>query len=71
MRALGASGIMLAMTRPAPFTSSRLLLIADSRRAMPEPAGFPVRRYRLARLRLEARPTEPSRRFEHLKRVFD
>jgi hypothetical protein len=40
---------MLAMTRPAPFTSSRLL----------------------ARLRLEARPTEPSRRFEHLKRVFD
>jgi hypothetical protein len=61
--------MMLAMTRP--LTSSKLLLVADSRPAMPDPATLPVRRYRLARLRFEGRPAEPSRRFEHLKRVFD
>ena len=66
MWGLAAPRIMLAMTRP--FTSSKFMLIADTRPAMPEPAGVPVRRYRLARL---GRPSEPSRRFEHLKRVFE
>jgi hypothetical protein len=60
---------MLAMTPPS--TSSKFLLIADTRPVMPEPAGVSVRRFRLARLRLESRPSEPSRRFEHIKRVFD
>lgn len=69
MRALAAPGMMLAMTPSA--TPSRLLLIADPRPSMPRPARVPVRRYRLARLRFEGRPTERSRRFEHLKRVFD
>jgi hypothetical protein len=60
---------MLAMTRPD--TSSKLLLVADTRHADTEHATVPVRRYRLARLRLEGRSAEASRRFEHLKRVFD
>jgi hypothetical protein len=30
-----------------------------------------VRRYRLARLRLEGRPVAPERRFEHVKRSYD
>lgn len=57
------------MTRPV--TSSKLLLIADTRQTDTEPSTIPVRRYRLARLRLEGRSAEASRRFEHLKRVFD
>jgi hypothetical protein len=57
------------MTRPS--RAPKLLLIADVRPATSEPAGAAVRRYRLARLRFEGRPSEPSRRFEHLKRVFD
>jgi hypothetical protein len=69
MRPLLRGWIMLAMTRPV--TSSKLLLVADTRHSDTEDATIPVRRYRLARLRLESRPTEASRRFEHLKRVFD
>ncbi|HEY2771411.1 MAG TPA: hypothetical protein VGI87_12620 [Solirubrobacteraceae bacterium] len=57
------------MTRP--LTSSKLLLVADTRQTDTESATVPVRRYRLARLRLEGRPAEASQRFEHLKRVFD
>ena len=30
-----------------------------------------VRRYRLARLRLEGRPVAPERRFDHVKRSYD
>jgi hypothetical protein len=69
MRALGREWIMLAMTRPV--TSSKLLLVADTRQTETEPSTVPVRRYRLARLRLEGRPADASRRFDHLKRVFD
>ena len=61
--------IMLAMTRP--IRSSRLVLVADPRPASPLPETAPVRRYRLARLRLEARSPDESERFTHLKRVFD
>ena len=60
---------MLAMTRPT--RSSRLVLVADPRPASPFPETAPLRRYRLARLRLEARTPEASERFTHLKRVFD
>jgi hypothetical protein len=57
------------MTRPA--ISSKLLLVADPRPVSPEPGTVPVRRYRLARLRLEARSADPANRFDHLKRVYD
>lgn len=57
------------MTRPA--ATSRVLLIADRRPTAPDSTGVPVRRYRLARLRLDGRPTAPGSRFEHLKRTFD
>jgi hypothetical protein len=30
-----------------------------------------VRRYRLARLRLAGRSSDPEARFEHLKRIYD
>jgi hypothetical protein len=64
-----ASAIMLAMT--SPVTSSKVLLVADRRRAPTKHAAAPLRRYRLARLRFDGRAAEPSNRFEHLKRVFD
>jgi hypothetical protein len=60
---------MLAMSRPT--TSSKLLLVADPRPSSSEPSMVPVRRYRLARLRIEARSIDPALRFEHLKRVYD
>jgi hypothetical protein len=69
MRGLGAGAIILAMTRPAP--SSRVLLVADRRPPVQPSGAVPIRRYRLARLRLDGRSTDPSSRFEHLKRAFD
>jgi hypothetical protein len=69
MRALAAIGMILAMPRPT--ISSKLLLVADPRRASAPAASTAVRRYRLARLKLESRATDPVNRFEHLKRVFD
>ncbi|MEA2159937.1 MAG: hypothetical protein QOD66_2317 [Solirubrobacteraceae bacterium] len=59
---------MLAMTRP---TASKVLLVADRRSVAAEPGTAPLRRYRLARLRLDGRAAEPASRFEHLKRVYD
>jgi hypothetical protein len=47
------------------------LLVADPRPTLPDAAGAPVRRYRLARLRFDGRDGDPSQRFEHLKRTFD
>ncbi len=59
---------MLAMTsHPAP----KVLLVADRRSPATEPGTAPLRRYRLARLRLDGRAAEPTSRFEHLKRVYD
>jgi hypothetical protein len=40
----------------------------------PAPSGAaaqPVRRYRLAKLRLDARIADSASRFEHLKRTYD
>ena len=53
------------------ITSSKLLLVADPRPVTSDNGGVPVRRYRLARLRIEPRSDDPNERFEHLKRVFD
>ena len=69
MCAGGWPPIILAMTRPP--TASKVLLIADRRAAAsPQEAG-PVRRYRLARLRVDQRSSSPQTRFEYLKRVYD
>jgi len=69
MRALGALGIMLAMTRPV--ESSKLILVED-RSATPDADRPPrVRRYRLARLQIEGRSSDPASRFDHLKRIYD
>jgi hypothetical protein len=48
-----------------------VVLVADRRPAPPESEAAPVRRYRIARLRFDGRPTAPESRFEHLKRVYD
>ena len=50
---------------PAPM-ARRLVLVPASGRG-----DDLVRRYRLARLRLEARETRADQRFEHLKRTYD
>jgi hypothetical protein len=50
---------------PAP-TARRLVLVPASGRG-----DELVRRYRLARLRLEPRETRAEHRFEHLKRTYD
>jgi hypothetical protein len=50
---------------PAP-TARRLVLVPASGRG-----DELVRRYRLARLRLEPRETRGDQRFEHLKRSYD
>lgn len=54
-----------------PERSSKVVLIEHQRAIADSPGAGSVRRYRLARLRLEGRPTEPEARFEHLKRMYD
>jgi hypothetical protein len=54
-----------------PVTSSKVLLVADRRVPSSPPEATPVRRYRLARLRLDSRPAGSGARFEYLKRVYD
>jgi hypothetical protein len=56
------------MTRPV--TSSKLILVED-RSAAAADRSAPVRRYRLARLQIEGRPTDSASRFDHLKRIYD
>jgi hypothetical protein len=56
---------------PRSITSSKVLLVADRRVAPSGPGAAPVRRYRLARLRLEGRAPGEASRFDHLKRVYD
>ncbi|HWF53510.1 MAG TPA: hypothetical protein VG223_02725 [Solirubrobacteraceae bacterium] len=55
----------------SPQTVSKLLLVADERGGAPAASAPLVRRYRLARLRLDGRSSAPGARFDHLKRVFD
>jgi hypothetical protein len=61
--------MIIAMTRPV--TSSRILLVEDRRAGAAGPNVVPLRRYRLARLRLEHAPAGPDDRFEYLKRTHD
>ena len=58
-----------AMTNPA--SSAKLLLVEDRRSAAAASDGVPVRRFRIARLRVDGRPRTDASRYEHLKRVYD
>ena len=70
---------MLAMTVPATalprsarhplHVARRLVLVPAGPRAGRDDAA--VRRYRLARLRLEERDVQPADRFAHCKRSYD
>jgi len=51
--------------------SSKLLLVADPRTVAGGPAVTPIRRYRLARLRVEGRASTAKARIDPLKRLFD
>jgi hypothetical protein len=57
------------MNRPIP--ASKVLLVADHRGSKSSVGAIPVRRFRLARLRLDGRTTADAMRFDHLKRVYD
>jgi len=57
------------MTRPA--ASSKVRLVEDRRGAPAVPGSMPVRRYRLARLRLDGAPASSEKRYEYLKRAYD
>ena len=58
------------MTSPsAAAATRRLVLVPSGPRA--DRGDEMVRRYRLARLRLEGRPVAPEQRFAQLKRTYD
>ena len=59
---------MLVMTAAPPATR-RLVLVPAAPRA--ERGDAAVRRYRLARLRLEGREVARAERFDHVKRTYD
>ena len=65
----GAAPIMLHMTAPAITPERRLVLVAAAPR--PGRSDAAVRRYRLARLRLEDRDVARAERFAHCKRSYD
>ena len=69
MCAMSQMPIMLVMTRP--LTASKVLLVADRRQLPASRRDTPIRRYRLARLRLDSRPAGSESRFEYLKRTYD
>jgi hypothetical protein len=52
-------------------SSSRVLLVSDGRATAPSPAGVSIKRYRLARLRIDGRSADPASRYAHLKRIYD
>jgi hypothetical protein len=56
---------------PTSHSVSKVLLIADHRSPATRVTPAPVRRFRIARLRLDGRSTLPAARYDHLKRVFD
>jgi hypothetical protein len=55
---------------PRPVTS-KVILVEDSRAERGSERIEPVRRYRLARLKLDCRSGDPNARFDHLKRIYD
>jgi hypothetical protein len=48
-----------------------VLLLEDRRAQSSDSIQAPIRRYRLARLRFDARAADRASRFDHLKRVYD
>jgi hypothetical protein len=69
MCALELFPMMPSMTsRP---TTSKVLLVAGPRIDAADATSVPIRRFRIARLRLDARPTSGASRYEHIKRVYD
>ena len=61
---------MVLMTSPAATaTTRRLVLVPAEPRTARDDAG--VRRYRLARLRLEGRDVPVAERFVHCRRSYD
>ena len=66
---LALKRMIMPMTRPA--TSSKVMLLEDRRGGAATTGSAPVRRYRLARLRLDSQPAESAKRFEYLKRSYD
>jgi hypothetical protein len=48
-----------------------VLLLEDRRAPSSDSSKAPIRRYRLARIRFDARAVNPAMRFDHLKRVYD
>jgi hypothetical protein len=61
--------MILVMARPTP--SSKIFLVADRRAASAQPSAARVRRYRLARVRLDGRSAGAASPYEHIKRVYD
>ena len=61
--------MMLGMTSPSPSSVRRLVLVPAGARA--DRGDELIRRYRLARLRLESRQVPGRERFDHLKRSHD
>ena len=59
---------MLVMTS-APAATRRLVLVPAAPRS--ERGDAAVRRYRIARLRLEGREVARDERFDHVKRTYD
>jgi hypothetical protein len=57
------------MSRPNP-SLTRLILVADRDHRRGLPADSPVRRYRLARVRLDG-PSDQAERYAHMRRAFD
>jgi hypothetical protein len=60
--------IMLDMTSPAASAPARRLVLVP---AEPRRNDATLRRYRLARLRLEGRDVPRAERFEHCRRSYD
>jgi hypothetical protein len=61
--------IIIAMTRPA--TSPKAPLPAEQSDESARQAPAPLRRYRIARLRIDSRLQGAGSRFEYLKNVYD
>jgi hypothetical protein len=61
---------MLSMTTASAIQQSRIVLVGDRARLGSGQDAPAIRRYRLARLRLNDRPSGAGR-FEHLRRSYD
>ena len=59
----------MPMTRATALSASRFLLLPEAERPGQGGHGRAVRRYRLARLKLDSRDTHD--RFAHIKRAYD